>query len=73
MRRSFIILEGTYKAKAASVVFLIFKKTYLQAWSVFICSIGKAVLFAGTKTSKICVFLGQVVTSQSLGSLMLCI
>ena len=44
MRRSFIILEGTYKAKAASVVFLIFKKKNLPGGSVIIRTARGAVL-----------------------------
>ena len=44
MRCSFTVLEGTYKAKIASVVFLILKKTYLPAGSVIICSAPGAVL-----------------------------
>ena len=44
MRRSFTVLEGTQKAKTASVVFLILKKTYLPAGSVIICSARGAVL-----------------------------
>ena len=72
MRRSFIVPEGAYKAKTASVVFLILKKTYLPAGSVIICYIGGAVLFAITKTPQVCVFPGEIMTSPSQSSLMSC-
>ena len=72
MRHSFIVLEETYKAKAGSVVFLILKKTYLLAGSVIICCIGEAVLFASTKTSQVCVFPGEIMTSPSQSSLLSC-
>ena len=72
MRGSFIVPEGACKAKAASVVCLILKKTYLPAGSVIICSIGGAVLFASTKTAQVCVFPGEIITSLSQSSLMSC-
>ena len=84
MRRSFIVPEGAkaktkakakakaYKAKKASVVFLILKKTYLPAGSVIICYIGGAVLFAITKTPEVCVFPGEIMTFPSQSSLMSC-
>ena len=48
MHHSFIVPEGAYKAKTASVVFLIVKKAYLPTGLVIICSVGGAVLFAST-------------------------
>ena len=68
MRRSFTVLEegggrGGYKAKAA---------TYLPAGLVMICSVEGAVLFANTKTPKVCVFPGEIMTSPSQSSLMSC-
>ena len=69
MRCSFIVLQGE-KAKTASVVFLILKKTYFPAVSVIICSIGGAVLFASTP--QVCVFSGEIIISLSQSSLMLC-
>ena len=64
MRCCFIVPEGAYKAKTASVVFLILKKTDLPAGSVVICSIGGAVLFASTKTPQVCVFPGDLSISE---------
>ena len=55
MHHSFIVPEGAYKAKTASVVFLIVKKAYLPTGLVIICSVGGAVLFASTKTPQDCV------------------
>ena len=43
MRRFFIVPEGGYKAKKASVVFFVLKEIYLPAGSVIICSIREAV------------------------------
>ena len=43
MRRFFIVPEGGYKAKKASVVFFVLKEIYLPAGSVIICSIRGAV------------------------------
>ena len=69
----FIVLaKGAYKAKAASVVFLVLKKTYLPAGLVIICSIGGAVLFANTKTPQVCFFPGEIMTSLSQSSLLSC-
>ena len=72
MCRSFIVPEETYKAKTASVVCLILKKTYLPAGSVIICSIGGVVFFASTTTEQVCAFPGEIMTSPSQSSLMLC-
>ena len=72
MRRSFIVPQGAYKARTASVVFLILKKTYLPAGSVIICSIRVAVLFPRTKTPQVCVFPCEIMTSPSRSSLMSC-
>ena len=66
MRRSFAVPGeggGGYEAKTA---------TYLPAGSVMICSIGGAVLFVNTKTPKVCVFPGEIMTSPFQSSLMLC-
>ena len=65
MYRSFIVSEGTYKAKIASAVFLILNKPYLPAGPVIYCSIGGAILFVSTKTSQVCVFLVEIMTSLS--------
>ena len=70
MRRSFNVLEGTYKAKAAFVLFLVLKKTYLPARLIIICSIGGAVLFGSTGSPQVCVFLRGIMVSASRGSLM---
>ena len=71
MRRSFIDPKGTYKANTASVVFLILKKIYFPARSVFICSIGGAVLFHSTKT-QVCAFPAEIMTSPFQNSLTSC-
>ena len=69
----FIVLaKGAYKGKAASVVFLILKKTYLPAGLVIICSIGGAVLFASNKTPQVCFFPGEIMTSLSQSFRMSC-
>ena len=70
MRRSFIVPEGTYKAKAAFVLFLVLKKTYLSAGLIIICSIGGAVLFGSTGSPRVCVFPRGIMVSASRGSLM---
>ena len=72
MRRSFIVPEGAYKANKSSALFLNLKKTYLPPGSVITCSIAGAVLFASTKTPQVCVFPGEIMTSPSQSSLMLC-
>ena len=69
---SFIVSEEAYKAETASAVFLILKKTYRPAGSDVICSKGGPVLFASSKTPQICVFPGNIMTSESQSSLMLC-
>ena len=56
IRSLFIALEGPYKAKTASVVFLILNKKYCPAGSVMIHSIGGAVIFASTKKPQVCAF-----------------
>ena len=63
MHHSFIVPDGAYKAKTASVVFLIVKKAYPPAGSVIICSVRGAVLFASTKTPQDCVCPGEIMTS----------
>ena len=70
MRRSFIVPEGTYKAKAAFVLFLVLKKTYLSAGLIIICSIEGAVLFGSTGSPRVCVFPRGIMVSASRGSLM---
>ena len=71
MRRSFIDPEGACKARTASAVFLILKKTYLPAGPLIICSTGRTVLFARTKTPQVCVFPGKITTSPFQSSIML--
>ena len=70
MRRSFIVPEETYKAKAAFVLFLVLNKTYLPAGSVVICSIGGAVLIDNTGSPRVCVIPRGIMASASRGSLM---
>ena len=72
MRRSFIVPEGAYKAKTTSAVFFILKKAYLPTGSFIICFLGGFVHFASTKTSQVCVFPGDIMTSPSQSSLMSC-
>ena len=72
MRRSFRNLEGAYKAKTASVVSLIMRKTHLPAGSVNICSIGGSFLFASTKPPQVYDFPSEILTSLSQSFLMVC-
>ena len=59
MRCSFIVPEEAYKAKAAYVVFLILKKTYLPSGSVIIFSTVGAVPFVITNYHKSVSFLAR--------------
>ena len=57
MHRSFIVPEGSYKAKTASLLFFILKKTDLQAGSAIIYSTGGVVLLPVIKHHKFVFFL----------------
>ena len=72
MNRSFIVLEGAYKVKTASIAFLILKKTYVLAGSIIVFSIGGAAFFARTKTPQLCVFPVEIMTSPFQSSIILC-
>lgn len=72
MHHSFIVPEGSYKAKTASPLFFILKKTDLQAGSAIIYSTGGVVLFASNKAPQVCIFPGKIITIPYQSSLMSC-
>ena len=72
MLRSFIVPEGAYSTKTASVFFFYFKENISPEGSVIIRSIGGTFFFANSKAPQVCVFPGEIVTSPSQSFLMLC-